>query len=399
MGSPKVSIVVPIYNVEKYLHQCLDSIVNQTLKDIEIICVDDGSTDSSPQIIKEYMDKDPRVKVITKPNSGYGNSMNRGFDMAEGEYIGIVESDDYADPEMFEEMYQVASSNQLDVVKSGFYYYYSIPNERNEKEEIVSKIRARKSFCPATDFKAPMEMVEFFNLKPTIWSAIYRKDFIRENKIRFNETPGASFQDTSFSFKVMCLAKRVQLLQEAYLHYRQDNENSSVNSPKKVFCVCDEYEEMHKFLETNPLHRGVLECICNRIKYDTYMWNLGRLSPKFKYIFLERAAQEFKECFEKGTMDPKYFEDYKWEGVKKMVEDPIGFYNEYALNQPGYSMKELKEIKESYSYRIGRIITFFPRKFLGGIQSIKDDGVIYTFKLGCKKIIGGISWLRDRKFR
>ena len=82
MGSPKVSIVVPIYNVEKYLHQCLDSIVNQTLKDIEIICVDDGSTDSSPQIIKEYMDTDPRVKVITKPNSGYGNSMNRGFDMA-----------------------------------------------------------------------------------------------------------------------------------------------------------------------------------------------------------------------------------------------------------------------------------------------------------------------------
>ena len=135
MGSPKVTVVVPIYNVEKYLRQCLDSIVNQTLKDIEIICVDDGSTDSSPQIIQEYMDKDSRVKVITKPNSGYGNSMNRGFDMAEGEYIGIVESDDYADPEMFEEMYNVASSNQLDVVKSGFYYYYSIPKERNEKEE------------------------------------------------------------------------------------------------------------------------------------------------------------------------------------------------------------------------------------------------------------------------
>ena len=156
---------------------------------------------------------------------------------------------------------------------------------------------------------------------------------------------------------------------------------------------------MHKFLETNPLHRGVLECVCNRIKYDTYMWNLGRLSPKFKYIFLERAAQEFKECFEKGTMDSRYFEEYKWKGVKKMVEDPIGFYNEYALNQPGYSMKELKEIKESYSYRIGRLITFLPRKILGGIQSVKDDGVVYTFKLGCKKIIGGISWLKDRRSR
>ena len=94
MGRPKVSIVVPIYNVEKYLRQCLDSVVNQTLKEIEIICVDDGSTDSSPEIIQEYVEKDNRVKVISKPNSGYGNSMNRGFDMAEGEYIGIVESDE-----------------------------------------------------------------------------------------------------------------------------------------------------------------------------------------------------------------------------------------------------------------------------------------------------------------
>ena len=107
--------------------------MNQTLKDIEIICVDDGSTDSSPQIIEEYMDKDSRVKVITKPNSGYGNSMNRGFDMAEGEYIGIVESDDYADPEMFETLYNIASKNQLDVVKSGYYFLLFNSKERNEK--------------------------------------------------------------------------------------------------------------------------------------------------------------------------------------------------------------------------------------------------------------------------
>ena len=127
------------------------------------------------------------------------------------------------------------------------------------------------------------------------------------------------------------------------------------------------------------------------------MWNLDRLSPRFKYIFLERAGQEFKECFEKGTMDSRYFEEYKWEAVKEWAEDPIGFYNEYALNKPGYSMKELKKIKKSYSYRIGRLITFLPRKILGGIQSIKDDGVVYTFQLGCKKIIGGISCLKGRK--
>ena len=399
MARPKVSVVVPIYNVEKYLRQCLDSIVNQTLKDIEIICVDDGSTDSSPEIIQEYAAKDSRVKVITKPNSGYGNSMNRGFDLAEGEYVGIVESDDYAELDMFEKLYQRAEKNKLDVVKSGYYFYYSVPKERNEKIEIVSKAREGVTFCPATDFRAPMEMVEFFNLKPTIWSAIYRREFIRENNIRFNETPGASFQDSSFNFKVMALAKRVQLTREAFLHYRQDNESSSVNSPGKVFCVCDEYAEMQRFLDTNPVNRGRLEFVCKRIKYDTYMWNFERLAPKYKYIFIERAAMEFQDDFEKGTMNPKYFEDYKWKDVKKLVEDPAVNYTRKALNQPGYTSKAVREIKNSYSYKIGKLITFFPRKFLGGIQSVKDDGIIYTFKLGCKKIARGLAWLKDQRSR
>jgi glycosyltransferase involved in cell wall biosynthesis len=105
---PKVSIIVPIYNVEKYLRECLDSIVKQTLKDIEIVCVNDGSTDSSLDIIKEYAEKDERVKYIDKPNSGYGISMNQGLDKAQGEYIGIVESDDFIKPEMFEELYNLA---------------------------------------------------------------------------------------------------------------------------------------------------------------------------------------------------------------------------------------------------------------------------------------------------
>ena len=103
MSTPKVSVVVPVYNVEKYLRQCLDSLVNQTLKEIEIICVDDGSVDSSKEIIREYIQKDQRVKLIAKEkNSGYGNSMNQGFDMASGEYIGILESDDFAELTMYE---------------------------------------------------------------------------------------------------------------------------------------------------------------------------------------------------------------------------------------------------------------------------------------------------------
>lgn len=381
----KVSIVIPIYNVEKYLRQCLDSVVNQTLKDIEIICVNDGSTDSSPDIIAEYMAKDSRVKVINKPNSGYGHSMNMGFDLAAGEYIGIVESDDYADENMFESLYKIASENRLDVVKSSYYFYFSVPKERNEKQEIVSKILSNKTFCPTTYFKSKMEMVEFFNIKPTIWSSIYRKDFIRENQIRFNETPGASYQDASFNFKVWSCAERVQLLKDAFLHYRQDNEASSVNSKGKVFCVCDEYEEMQHFLDKHPEKKGVLEYVKNRIKYDSYMWNYERLEDKYKYIFIERASAEFKEDMENGKLDEQYFENYKWSNMLEIAADPIDWHTNRMLKERGG--REVDKLKNSSSYRIGRAITLIPRKIKGGIRCIKDHGILYTLRHAIRKIV------------
>ena len=127
---PKVSIVIPIYNVEQYLRECLESVVNQTLKEIEIICVNDGSTDSSPEILKEYAEKDNRIKVISKPNSGYGHTMNVGIDAAIGEYIGIVESDDYVKLDMYETLYNIAKKNDLDVVRADFERFVGEGKER-----------------------------------------------------------------------------------------------------------------------------------------------------------------------------------------------------------------------------------------------------------------------------
>lgn len=388
----KVSIVVPIYNVEKYLRECLDSIMNQTLKDIEIICVNDGSTDSSPEIIKEYLEKDQRFKCIDKPNTGYGNSMNRGFDLACGEYIGIVESDDFVDPEMFETLYNIAHNDNLDAVKSGFYYYYSKPKVKNVKEVIVSDILERKTICPREDFKAKKEMVDFFNIKPTIWSAIYKKDFIRQNNICFNETPGASYQDASFNFKVWACANRVQLISEAFLHYRQDNENSSVNSKAKVFCVCDEYEEMERFLRKNPLYYGKLENVKNRIKYDTYMWNYDRLGEKYKYVFIERASHEFQEDFKEGNLDAEYFESYKWNDLMKLIEDPIEYHTNKSLGKQCFYLntKEYEKIVMSKAYRFAQKIVIISNKFQGGIQCFKDHGTIYTFFYGIKKVLAHV---------
>ena len=119
----KVSILMPACNVEKFLRECMDSVVGQTLKDIEIICIDDGSKDSTGDILDEYAEQDDRIKVIHKPNSGYGHSMNVGLQNATGEYVGIIETDDFADPDMFEKLYEVAKRTDADVVKSNYYTY------------------------------------------------------------------------------------------------------------------------------------------------------------------------------------------------------------------------------------------------------------------------------------
>ena len=125
MICPKVSVLVPCYNVEKYLPECLGSIVNQTLRDIEIICINDGSTDSTLDIIKSYAEQDKRIVIIDKPNEGYGKSMNRGLDVATGEYIAIVESDDWASPDMLEKLYNTACAHQADMVKAEFVFFDS----------------------------------------------------------------------------------------------------------------------------------------------------------------------------------------------------------------------------------------------------------------------------------
>lgn len=387
MDTPKISVVIPCYNVEKYLHQCLDSVVNQTLKELEIICVNDGSKDSTLSIIQEYANNDSRIRIIDKPNGGYGESMNRGFDMATGEYIGIIESDDYAELDMFEKLYACAKQHELDVVKSGFFYYYSKPEERNIPNPIASWVTSCRTFCPTTDFHSKMEMVEFFNIKPTIWSAIYRKSFIRENNIRFHETPGASYQDASFNFKVWVCAKRVRLMQECFLHYRQDNEASSINSPGKVYCICDEYDEMRCFLDAKPREKGILDPVLARIQYDSYNWNYERLAEPLQAEFIERFGKDFHELQVEGTLRKEYFEWYKWNTVQKIIYDPQRYHAFRCMELNGIETPEfyLPEPRKKYTIH-GKELPAALDRILGGLYCIRDHGLLYTIKLFFKKL-------------
>lgn len=319
----KVSVVVPICNVEKYLRQCLDSIANQTLKDIEVILVNDGSKDSSGAICDEYVAKDPRFRVIHKVNTGYGNSMNIGVAACTGEYIGIIESDDYAELDMFEQLYATAKQQNCEVVKSNFYEYFSSIEEETRFFENYSRRLCGTVFSPSKDLKMH-DQIAFWNAKPSIWSGLYLRSFIEENHITFNETPGASYQDTSFLFKVWGCAERVYVMYPAFLHYRQDSTGSSVNNTGKIYCVCDEYAEIERFIEEKE-ERAVLYPLMNRIKLDTYLWNISRIADQFVPEFVLRAAEEFTESARKGQIDKKMYDSWKWDSLLRLSRFPRDF--------------------------------------------------------------------------
>lgn len=321
MNTPKVSIIMPSLNVGPFIRECIDSAVNQTLTDIEILCVDAGSTDGTAEILQEYAAKDSRVHFIHSDVRSYGYQMNLGLDAATGEYIGILETDDWTEPNQFEKMYEAAKAQDADLVKSNYYWYYTKGGVRNEPFENLKKCRYETVFCPLEDRA-------LFNVTPSIWSGIYRRQMLLDNNIRFNETPGASFQDTSFHFMLCTVAKRVYLLKEHYLHYRKDNDGSSVHSASKVFCLADEMHYYEAFLEKHPAEKEALKGFWQALKYEKYRWNYDRLAPQHQYSFLKLMHKEFSEAKAQGLLEEKNFASLAWKNVNIVASNPVQYFRE-----------------------------------------------------------------------
>lgn len=305
----KISVLVPIYNVEQYLPKCLDSLCDQTLKSIEIICINDGSTDASEAILDEYAKNHSNIVVINKKNSGYGDSMNRGLEAATGEYIGIVESDDFIDQNGFEKLYELAKKTDADIVKANYYYH---SEDKDEIHEVVKNQKTNKATTISDDYNILIE-------EPGIWSAIYRRDFLNENKIRFRTTPGASYQDTGFFFKTACAAKKIVYTKNAFLHYRTDNANSSVKSLEKVNYVVEEYADIEKFLEKCEVSDEVKYTI-QAAKFGAFHWNLQRLPKDLAKEFIITIKQEFSKADKAGLLQKKYFPTKYWLALQLILK-------------------------------------------------------------------------------
>ena len=296
---PKVSVLIPIYNVERYLNQCLDAVCHQTLRDIEIVCINDGSTDDSPRIIRKWAEVDKRIVVVDKDNSGYGASLNCGLKIATGEYVGIVEPDDFPERTMYKKMVRPTRFARVDVVKCNYFEH------RNGTDFPVFNLDGHL-YGRAFD---PIDRPSVLCTIPAIWTGLYRRSFLEAEGIRFRETPGASFQDTGFTMKVWGAASRCVFVKDALLHYRVDNPGSSCKTTDKVFTVCDELHEAEIFLRARPDRCKHLLPWFFVDKWGKYRWNYERVSPSQHEIFARRMYDEYLDARNAGELDMLLFDE------------------------------------------------------------------------------------------
>ena len=273
MNKPKVSIIIPIYNVEKYLNRCLESVVNQTLKDIEIICINDGSTDKSLNILENFTQKDPRIIVINKENGGISSARNKGLEIVQGEYIGFVDSDDWIDSNFFERLYNCAKKYNSDISVT------NVLRERKKTKSIRVKYNKEKLYTDKNDI---------FNICDCpnicyVWNKIYNTKFFKSTNLCFQE--GMYFEDIMFTTKILHSSKSLVTVPDTLYHYMINDRTSIVKSATNPKKDSDRY-----YNQKNSL----LFCIENNIKIKEKEFIINNKYYEFFKIIILKIKDDIK---------------------------------------------------------------------------------------------------------
>ncbi len=283
---PKVSVIVPVYNVEKYLKRCINSLLNQTLQDIEIIFVDDGSTDSSKIIIEKYLNLHrEKIKYYYKENGGLSSARNYGIPYARGEYIAFLDSDDYIEPTMYEEMYNIAKKENSDMVECDFIWEYSDKQKYdcgqiyNSKKEALEKARV------------------------VAWNKLIKREILEKEKIEFPF--GLRYEDVEFFYKLVPSLNKISFVKKFFIHYVQ-RDNSIVNTQNSktmdIFKVLDNVIDYYKKNNYYQEYKNQLEYTYTRLLLCSSLKRMCKIDNK------EERKKAFEETW--NNLNTK-FPDWK----------------------------------------------------------------------------------------
>ena len=349
---PEISVIVPVYNVENYLKECLDSLVNQSFTDIEIICVDDGATDKSPDILKEYADKDERIKIISQKNQGLAASRNNGLKEACGKYIYFLDSDDYIDLKALEKLHNNAVLNKSEIV---LFKFQTFDNNRNiHKRGVEFRIDDEFGDIDYNNFTFSYKNAKRHVLNSAFSACLklYRKDFI-DSIEGFDFPVGLNFEDIPTHVKVMLNASRISFVPE-FLYYYRSNPDSILNSTANGFDMFEIISLVENYLKGN----GYYDELENEFIFFKIAQILVYMISTKSEDYFNKAKEEFQKT---QIRDEKTIKKYALDGYNMVLSsdcyiDYIITYfeknNQNLVNQNkklDFENKKLKELNNKLS--------------------------------------------------
>ena len=302
LKQPIVSVIMPVYNGETYLRQCLDSVVNQTLKEIEIICVDDGSSDRSVEILKEYAAKDERVMVLQQANAGAGAARNNGLSKASGKYLSFLDSDDFFETDMLEKAVEKIAADRADFVVFRCDHYLNDTNTF-KKAAYTLKKQTLPPYMPF-NFRQITDNV-FKAFVGWAWDKVYDREFVMKHNLKFQEQRTSN--DMLFVFSALVLAKRITCLDTVLAHQRRNNGESLSNTREKSwFCFYNALKALRDVLKEEGLYEELKKDFVNYAVHFS-LWNLNTITGECYEKLYTKLHEEWFEELEVTGHDEAYF--------------------------------------------------------------------------------------------
>ena len=381
---PKVSVIIPVYNTEAYLRECLDSVVNQTLKDIEIICVDDGSTDHSLDILREYEKKDSRIRIFTQPHADAGVARNLGLRYAVGEYLSFLDADDFFEPDMLEKAYTKAKEQAAEICVFHCDFFNTERSAFEGKGAILEENLPEKRPFAGTEVKKEL----FRTFVGRAWDKLFLREYIVENKILFQEQ--RTSEDLLFTFFALAKAERITIMDDVFAHHRTHVKTSleatraaSWESFYKALCA------LRDALRSSGLYAHFERDFVNYcISFS--LWNLYTLPwPIQEELYYRLKLLWFPELGVPGHADDYYYDKNEYAQYKKIMEEPYSDISPALLKQRIAERDQwLDDMRASVSFRVGRAITWLPRKIRGGVRCYQEHGPAYTVRRTIEHLTG-----------